>query len=110
MRETIIIYGSFLILACVIVFVLIKIRSSIELFKEIAYDTLKRDGKWSRTSLTMFVGIGTAVYLTIADFIKQGFNFDVFMAWLAVGLGSKVTDAISRKLDPTIGPPQVTTI
>jgi hypothetical protein len=46
-----------------------------------------------------------AVYMTLANYIHDGFNLEVFLSWLGVALGSKVTDAFSRKLDPSVQPP-----
>ncbi len=99
----------------IIIFALFKLRDTVKIFSQIADDTLKRKDmegilRWSRTSLTMFIGITLAGGLTIADFIHKGFNFEVFLAWLGVGLGSKVTDAWSRKLDPSVQPPPTPTV
>ncbi len=103
-------YAMLALIGIIIIFSLFKINDTIKLIGQVADDTLKRvDDKgvlrWSRTSLTMGVAIALAVYMTIADFIHEGFNFEVFCAWLTVGLGSKVTDAWSRKLDPSVQPP-----
>ena len=70
-------------------------------------DTLKRKdetGKlvWSRTSLTMFSAWVTALWAFIHYTIKDGFNEISFSIMVGVALGAKVTDAYSKKLDPTV--------
>ena len=41
-------------------------------------DTLKKDGKWSRTSLTMFSAWNLVTFMVIFDLYKEGFRYDVF--------------------------------
>ncbi len=106
-------YAVLAVIFIVIAFALYKIHSTINVLSQIADDTLKRfDDKgvlrWSRTSLTMAVAMAVSVYFSVADFMHKGFNYEVFLAWLGVALGSKVTDAWSRKLDPSVQPPSVT--
>ena len=66
-------------------------------------DTLKKpdkDGKlrWSRTSLTMFTAWGLSIYMALYNLWYHDFNYEVFIAFMAVALGAKVTDAWSKKL------------
>ncbi len=108
--ELIATYATLAIIGIVIVFALIKIHATIKIIGQIADDTLKRTDdkgvlRWSRTSLTMAVAMAVSVYFSVADFLHKGFNFEVFCVWLTVALGSKVTDAFSRKLDPSVQPP-----
>ena len=65
---------------------------------EIVNDTLKKDGKYSRTSLTMFSAWMISVYLGVADFYLNGFNLTVFSVFVGVALGSKLVDAQSTKI------------
>lgn len=64
-------------------------------------DTLKKEGKWSTTLLTM----GTAWFLCIItyllDFIKNGFklNETAFGIMVVVALGSKVANSFSNKIE-----------
>jgi hypothetical protein len=67
-------------------------------FKSILNDTLKVDGKWSRTSLTMFTAWIASLHMAYYDLYKNGFHMEVFLTLVGVALGSKVTDSISKKI------------
>lgn len=66
--------------------------------KELFRDTLKKDGKWSRTSLTMFTSFSICVLVGLIDFCMRGYNTEVFFGFLSVAVGSKISDAFSRKI------------
>lgn len=68
------------------------------IIKQIANDTLKRNGKWSRTSLTMFSAWFVAVVMAMIDFAFNGLRFDVWLTLVGVAMGSKITDSYSKKL------------
>lgn len=73
--------------------------------KNIINDTLKRKDEtgllvWSRTSLTMASAWATVLWSYIHYTIKDGFNEAAFYALVGVALGAKVTDAVSKKLNP----------
>jgi hypothetical protein len=68
------------------------------MFKEIINDTLKRNGKWSRTSLTMFVTLSVALLMCSIDFAFNGLRFDVWVTLMGVAMGSKITDSYSKKV------------
>jgi hypothetical protein len=68
--------------------------------KAIIVDTLKVNGSWSRTSLTMFTAWVAALYMAYYDLYKNGFHMEVFLTFVGVALGSKVTDSISKKINP----------
>lgn len=74
------------------------------IFKGIVRDTLKKqDGgelRWSRTSLTMFSAWIISICMAFYDLYKNGFSYEVFIAFVGVALGSKVTDSISKKINP----------
>ena len=70
------------------------------LLKSIFNDTLKVDGKWSRTSLTMFTAWIASLHMAFYDLYKNGFRMEVFVTLVGVALGSKVTDSISKKINP----------
>jgi len=71
-------------------------------------DTLKdKKGKWSRTSLTMASAWWASLTIFIWDFCLNGFNEVAFCTIVGVALGSKVTDAWSKKLDPEIIAPTI---
>ena len=70
----------------------------VSLLSEIAHDTLTKEGKWSRTSLTMFTAWICAIVFALYDLINNGFHFEVFLTFVGVALGSKIVDAQSKKL------------
>lgn len=68
------------------------------IIKEIVNDTLKKNGKWSRTSLTMFVTLFVALVMSCIDFAFNGLRFDVWVTLMGVAMGSKITDSYSKKI------------
>ena len=66
--------------------------------KELFRDTLKKDGKWSRTSLTMFTSFAICVLVGLIDFCMHGYNSEVFFGFLSVAVGSKISVAFSKKI------------
>lgn len=74
--------------------------------KAILVDTLKVDGRWSRTSLTMFTAWIASLHMAYYDMYKNGFHMEVFLTLVGVALGSKVTDSISKKINPPVPPTQ----
>jgi hypothetical protein len=71
----------------------------VSLLSEVAHDTLTKDGKWSRTSLTMLTAWGFAIFLAAYDLYNNGFHFEVFLTFVGVALGSKIVDAQSKKIE-----------
>ena len=70
-----------------------------EKIKTLISDTLKKDGKFSITSLTMFSAWLLVVYMVIYDLYKEGFRYDVFVTMVGVALGTKLTDSIGKKIE-----------
>lgn len=68
------------------------------MFKELVNDTLKKNGKWSRTSLTMFTSYIIALVMAILDFCFNGLRFDVWLGLISVSIGSKISDSLSKKI------------
>lgn len=66
--------------------------------KELFVDTLKKEGKWSRTSLTMFISFAICVLIGLIDFSIHGYNSEIFFGFLSVAVGSKISDALSKKI------------
>lgn len=69
-----------------------------KILKEIALDTLKKNGKWSRTSLTMFTSYIFTLVLATLDYINRGFNFEVFLTYVGLAAGVKFSDAVEQRL------------
>lgn len=68
------------------------------IIKNIVRDTLKRNGKWSRTSLTMLSSWLIALVMAILDFCFNGLRFDVWLGLISVSIGSKISDSLSKKI------------
>ena len=66
--------------------------------KDIVNDTLKVDGKWSRTSLTMLTAWVMVLWMAFADFIDKGLRYDVWATLTAVATGIKIADAYTKKI------------
>lgn len=72
------------------------------MLKEILNDTLKREGKYSSTLVTMFVfSLSTLLYGWV-DLILHGFNQEVFFCFVGLASGIKIADAFSKKVKPTL--------
>lgn len=71
----------------------------VKILSKIVNDTLKKDGKWSRTSLTMHTAWLSCLIAFFYDLFTSGFNEYAFYGMLSVALGSKVTDAWSNKIN-----------
>jgi len=68
----------------------------IELIRQVTNDTLKKDNKWSRTSLTMFSSFWIGVVYSGYGIYKYGFDPIVFATYMAVATGLKVIDVIDK--------------
>lgn len=66
--------------------------------REILHDTLKKDGKWSRTSMTMFSAWALSISMAMFDFFFNGLKYDVWVTLVVVATGIKITDAWSKKI------------
>jgi hypothetical protein len=70
--------------------------------KEILEHTLKRDGKYSSTLITMFVFSASTLLYGWIDFLLRGFNSEVFFAFVGLASGIKIADSISKKVKPNL--------
>lgn len=68
---------------------------------KIINDTLKVNGKWSKTNLTMFVSLIISIYMAFYDLYNHGFNFEVFLVFIGLATGMKYFDTI-RKPEPPV--------
>lgn len=66
---------------------------------DIINDTLKRDGKWSRTSLTMATAWFAVLFTYAWDFCVEGFRMDAFTVMVGVALGVKWVDSKSKQIE-----------
>jgi len=66
---------------------------------DLVNDTLKKEGRYSRTSLTMASAWFFALSFAWFDFMDKGLRFDVWVTLVGVALGSKITDSFSKKLE-----------
>ncbi len=68
------------------------------ILREILQDTLRKEGKWSRTSLTMFSAWIVSLSMAMFDFFFNGLKYDVWVTLVVVATGIKITDAWSKKI------------
>lgn len=69
--------------------------------KQIANDTLKKGGKWSRTSLTMFVSFHSALFMAFYHLFTVGFDFGVFTVFMtAAGVFKSIDVYDKHKSNP----------
>ncbi len=68
------------------------------ILREILHDTLRKEGKWSRTSLTMFSAWIVSLSMAMFDFFFNGLKYDVWVTLVVVATGIKITDAWSKKI------------
>lgn len=94
---------SGVIILCLIILVFILLFTFVKstwigtTIKQIVNDTLKKDGKFSRTSLTMATSFWIANYFAMYDFIKNGFSFEVFSIYMTIATGLKGLDILDKK-------------
>ena len=67
-------------------------------------DTLKINGGYSRTSLTMFSSFFLGTIYAAYSLIKSGFDFNVFLVYMLIATGIKISDAYSKKLVGNVTP------
>jgi hypothetical protein len=70
-----------------------------KLIDDIVNDTLKKDGKFSRTSLTMATAWLACLVTYIWDFCVEGFRMDAFTVMVGISLGIKWVDAKSKQIE-----------
>lgn len=77
------------------------------LFNNIIRDTLKvreleSKGffrlKWSKTNLTMFMAFMLGSFMAVYDFLKHGFNFEVFVVYMGMAIGLKGVSIFGKKI------------
>lgn len=66
--------------------------------KKLIKDTLFRDGRWSKTFLTMFTAWISALYMAFYDLYKSGFDYQVFLTLVGVATGINITKALSERI------------
>ena len=69
------------------------------MLKQIIDDTLKKDGKFSRTSLTMFSAWVLVYLIAVIDYIRTGYRSEVWLTLVAVAVGVKLSDAIGKRIN-----------
>lgn len=69
------------------------------MLNKIINDTLKIEGKYSRTSLTMFSAWVLVYLISIIDYIRTGYRSEVWLTLVAVAVGVKLSDAIGKRIN-----------
>lgn len=68
-----------------------------QILYKIAIDTLTREGRFSRTSLTMFSAWIASLLMALIDFFCNGLRYDVWLTLVGVAMGSKIVDKFAKK-------------
>ena len=68
-------------------------------YKEIIQDTLKKNGKWSTTSLTMFTAWIMTNFIALCDLYNHGYRWEVFITYVGMSAGIKITDSVAKKIN-----------
>ena len=71
--------------------------SLVELIRQVTNDTMKKEGKWSKSNLTMFSSFWIGVLYSGYGIYKYGFDPIVFATYMAVATGLKVIDVIDKR-------------
>jgi hypothetical protein len=69
------------------------------MLKQVINDTLKIEGKYSRTSLTMFSAWVLVYLISIIDYVRTGYRSEVWLTLVAVAVGVKLSDAIGKRIN-----------
>ena len=69
------------------------------MLNKIINDTLKIEGKYSRTSLTMFSAWVLVYLISIIDYVRTGYRSEVWLTLVAVAVGVKLSDAIGKRIN-----------
>ena len=69
------------------------------MLNKIINDTLKIEGKYSRTSLTMFSAWVLVYLISIIDYVRIGYRSEVWLTLVAVAVGVKLSDAIGKRIN-----------
>ena len=69
------------------------------MLNKIINDTLKIEGKYSRTSLTMFSAWVLVYLISIIDYVRTGYRSEVWLTLVAVSVGVKLSDAIGKRIN-----------
>lgn len=86
----------------------LKTSMVLQYIQKIIDDTLKVDGRWSKTAIITASAWAVVLWSFHYDLIKNGFNITAWGFLLTVATGNKLVNAYSKKVDPTIVPPKET--
>jgi hypothetical protein len=67
-------------------------------YKSIIQDTLKKNGKWSTTSLTMFTAWIMTNFIATYDLYTHGYRWEVFITYVGMSAGIKTMDSVAKKI------------
>ena len=67
-------------------------------FSNLIEDTLKKDGRFSRTSLTMLSAWVTVLGMALVDFCDKGLRYEVWLALASIATGIKIVDSYAKNI------------
>jgi hypothetical protein len=109
MKETILelagTYVGIAILIALLILAILRVRKIFATLNEMFCQTMKtKEGKWSLIRIMMGIAFACAMYGYIFDIYKNGFNDYAFTVLLVFGATGKLTDALSKKVNPLVNP------
>lgn len=95
------------LLVGLVIHFLFRIPAVIKVGTQITNDTLKRDGKWDPTRLTMFGAFLSIVWAFHFDTVKNmKVNEELFLIMGCIATGVGIARAYSKKLNPDAPKPE----
>jgi hypothetical protein len=88
-----------------LILLILRVRLIFSWVSEVATDTLKMDGKWSKVAIITASAWFVVLWAFTYDEIHNGFNETAWMFLGSVAVGNKWVNALSKKADPTITAP-----
>lgn len=100
--ETNLMYLSIGLGVILLILLILRVRLIFNWVSEVAVDTLKQDGKWSKVAIITASAWFVVVWAFTYDEIHNGFNETAWMFLGSISVGNKFVNAYSKKVDPTI--------
>ena len=104
--ETTLMYVSVGLGLILLVLLVLRIRLILGWVNDVAVDTLKVDGKWSKVAIITASAWFVVIWAFTYDEIHNGFNITAWGILVTIASGNKLVNAYSKKVDPTITAPK----
>jgi len=88
-----------------LILLILRVKIIFNWVSEVAIDTLKVDGKWSKVAIITASAWFIVIWAFIYDEIQNGFNITAWSVLVGIATTNKLVNAYSKKVDPTIVAP-----